>query len=118
MRESGTVFDKVLLTTDPNFVPTDEGPAESPQNGLPTVATPTITPQGGTFTDSVTITLASSTQNALIYYTLDGSDPTVNDDLYSNPFPLTSSATLKARSFLASYNDSAIYKIIYVIQIS
>ena len=106
MREDGVRIDKIVVNQGATV--SGPGPAESPQNGLPTVATPTITPQGGTFADSVTITLASNTQNALIYYTLDGSDPTVNDDLYSNPFSLTSSATLKSRGFLASHNDSAI----------
>ena len=108
MREDGTVVDKVLLTTDASFVPTGIGPPESPQGGLPTVATPTIAPMGGSFTDSVTVTLASATQNALLYYTLDGSDPTVADTLYSSPFALTNSATLKVIGILAAHNDSAI----------
>ena len=31
MREDGTIVDKAILTTDVDFVPTGEGPAESPQ---------------------------------------------------------------------------------------
>ena len=35
MREDGTLVDKVLITTDGDFVPTGEGPAESPQSSAP-----------------------------------------------------------------------------------
>lgn len=35
MREDGQIVDKVLITTDPNFVPTGAGPAESPRVGDP-----------------------------------------------------------------------------------
>ncbi|MCL5736030.1 MAG: discoidin domain-containing protein [Actinobacteria bacterium] len=38
MREDGTVFDKVLLTTNPDYTPTAFGPAESPR-GIPDTAT-------------------------------------------------------------------------------
>ena len=33
MREDGFQIDRLLLTTDANFVPTDQGPAESPRSG-------------------------------------------------------------------------------------
>ena len=38
--------------------------------------TPTITPEGGIFTEPVQVTIASDQSNASIYYTLDGTDPT------------------------------------------
>ncbi len=38
MREDGLVIDKIVLTTNPDYVPTDDGPAESPR-GLPAYAT-------------------------------------------------------------------------------
>ena len=41
MRESGMVFDKLVLTKEASYVPSGTGPAESPTDGLPTVATPT-----------------------------------------------------------------------------
>jgi hypothetical protein len=35
MRENGQIVDKLLLTTNPDFVPTDAGPAESPRGDAP-----------------------------------------------------------------------------------
>ncbi len=72
----------------------------------PTVATPTITPNGGTFSNSVSVTLATTTSGASIRYTIDGTDPTASSTLYSAPITLTQSVTLKAKGFLSGYNDS------------
>src|SRR5688500_17049815 len=43
MREDGQIVDKMLITTDPNFVPTGAGPAESPRVGDPFPPTVTLT---------------------------------------------------------------------------
>jgi alpha-L-arabinofuranosidase len=72
------------------------------------VATPTISPNGGSFTGSVSVTLSDSTASATIHYTLDGSDPTSGSTAYGVPFTLTSSATVKARAFASGMTDSAI----------
>ncbi|WP_301002435.1 fibronectin type III domain-containing protein [Capsulimonas corticalis] len=74
------------------------------------VNTPTISPLGGTYTDSVTVTLADSTAGATIHYTLDGSTPNQNSLVYSAsaPFTLTGSCTVKAYASKAGWTDSAI----------
>ena len=74
---------------------------------IPTVATPTITPSGGTYTDSVSVTLATQTSGASIRYTTNGTEPTSSSTLYTAPFTLTQSCTLRAKAFLSGYNDSA-----------
>ena len=73
---------------------------------IPTVATPTITPSGGTYTDSVSVTLATQTSGASIRYTTNGTEPTSSSTLYTAPFTLTQSCTLRAKAFLSGYNDS------------
>ncbi len=73
-----------------------------------TVAMPSITPSGGIFADSVTIQLATATPEAVIYYTLDGSNPTESSTLYAGSFVLTQSATVKAIGIRSGFNNSVV----------
>jgi hypothetical protein len=72
------------------------------------VATPTVTPNGGTFSAPVSVTLADSDAGATIRYTTDGSEPTASSTLYNAPFTLASSAVVKARAFASGMTDSAV----------
>ena len=72
-----------------------------------TVATPTFTPNGGSFTDLVSVAIQTTTPGASIYYTTDGSIPTQASTLYTGPMALTASATLYAQAFLSGYTPSA-----------
>ncbi|WP_439553432.1 chitobiase/beta-hexosaminidase C-terminal domain-containing protein, partial [Flavobacterium macrobrachii] len=73
-----------------------------PGSSTPTqVATPSIAASGtavatNTYVDSTNITLSTSTANATIYYTTDGSTPTTSSNQYSTPFAVTTSTTIKA----------------------
>jgi hypothetical protein len=46
MRESGTIADKIVLTSDPGFVPTGIGPSQSPQGGGSGNSAPVLAPIG------------------------------------------------------------------------
>ncbi len=63
------------------------------------LAVPTISPAGGVFTNSVSVSLADATPGAQIFYTLDGSAPSTNTTVYTLPFVLTNTVVVSARAF-------------------
>jgi len=70
-------------------------------------ATPTVTvapAQNG----AVIVSLASTTQGAKIFYTIDGTTPTISSAQFLAPFLLASNATLKAYATATGDTDSAV----------
>ncbi|VAW68287.1 hypothetical protein MNBD_GAMMA10-1263 [hydrothermal vent metagenome] len=73
-----------------------------------------VTPPAGTYADQVSIVLNASTPTAFIYYTLDGTIPTVNSSLYLSPITLTSSAVIRA-FVVAGGIESAVNDTVYTV---
>lgn len=56
---------------------------------------PVIAPAKGAFQTSVEVSITCATEDAAIYYTLDGSTPTAESTLYVAPFVLNETTTVK-----------------------
>ncbi len=73
------------------------------------VATPVITPATGTYASAQTVTITDGTAGAAIRYTTNGSNPTATTGtVYSGPFTVSATTTVKAIAYKAGMTDSAI----------
>jgi Chitobiase/beta-hexosaminidase C-terminal domain/Legume lectin domain len=77
-------------------------------NLLPTVATPTFSPAGGTYSGPQSVTISDATADATIYYTTDGTTPTTSSTTYTGPIPVSSTETLKAIAVAMGDNNSLV----------
>ncbi|WP_310605599.1 chitobiase/beta-hexosaminidase C-terminal domain-containing protein [Anaerosporobacter sp.] len=58
--------------------------------------TPVANYNSGTYAELTDITLTTTNTDCQIYYTTDGTEPTVNSTLYTTPFAITNDTTVKA----------------------
>ena len=82
-----------------------------------TVAAVSIAPPGGTYPSAQAVTLATSTKNASIHYTLDGSPVTIASPVYGGPVSLSHAATVTAQAFKPDFASSAVATASYDIDI-
>jgi len=74
----------------------------------PVAATPTLNPAPGAYTSSQTLSLSDTTPEAVIYYTTNGTAPTVESPVYSVPIQVSATTTVQAIAVASAYNNSAI----------
>jgi len=74
-----------------------------------TVATPTFSPSSATsFTGTLSVAISCATAGAEIRYTLDETEPTSSSALYTSPFSLSATTTIRAKAFKAGMTASAV----------
>ena len=83
--------------------------------GLPTVATPSFSPAGGTYSSAQSVTIATSTSGATIRYTTDGSTPTTSSTVYSSALNVAASQTIKAIAIKSGSTNSSVASASYTI---
>lgn len=77
-------------------------------------ATPVIS-TGGTFVDSTTVSISTSTTSSSIYYTTDGSDPTSSDMQYNSSINVTQDQVVKAMCTRNDFTMSDISAEVFII---
>jgi hypothetical protein len=88
-------------------------------SSLGTVATPTFSEAGGTYTGAQSVTLSDTTSGATIYYTTNGTAPSTSSTVYSagTPISVSASETIEAIAVASGYNSSAVASAAYVINL-
>ena len=91
----------VVLAVDVS--PTGSAPPLTP------AASPTLSPPPGSYTSTQSVTLADTTPGAVIYYTTNGTAPTLSSAQYSpgTPVSISSTTTLEAIAVASGYSNSA-----------
>jgi hypothetical protein len=82
----------------------------------PAAAAPTFSPAPGAYTSAQNVTLSDATTGATIYYTTDGSVPSLLSTFYSFPINVPSSTTIKAIAVAPGLNNSPVAVGDYTIQ--
>ena len=86
---------------------------------LPPAATPTFSPLAGAVTAGTAVTISTTTANATIFYTTDGTQPATSTGgstlRYSGPVPITTATTLTALAVAPNFDTSAVGSATYTI---
>jgi len=78
-------------------------------------AAPTFSPQAGSSTTAVSVSISDATAGAVIYYTTDGSMPTVKSTKYTAAIPISVTGTLLAIAVAPGYAASPVSSATYTI---
>jgi Legume lectin domain/Chitobiase/beta-hexosaminidase C-terminal domain len=76
---------------------------------------PVFSPVGGSYNPGVQVTMGSSTPNASIYYTTDGSTPTSGSNQYSGLLTVTETTTFNAIAISEGFVQSPVSTATYII---
>jgi DNA-binding beta-propeller fold protein YncE/N-acetylneuraminic acid mutarotase len=78
-------------------------------------AQPTFNPLPGTYLQSESVTINDTTPNAIIYYTTDGSAPTINSTKYTSAILVSQTETINAIAIASGYITSPVASGTYTI---
>ena len=80
-------------------------------------ATPTFSPVGGTYSAAQSVSISDTSAGTQIYYTTNGSTPTIASTLYTGPISVSTTTTIKAIAAGAGWSNSEVASATYTIQI-
>lgn len=112
MEEGGVSF---VFIEPSNIIRDNLGNMRTSEDPVP-VRMPEFSPVGGTVVSGTKVTITTATQDAVIYYTQDGSDPSAASTRYSSPLAITEAVTLKAIAVKDGMADSKIATAIYTLK--
>lgn len=81
------------------FAEPTPGTSNNSQGNLEVAADPQFSHPGGFYTANVILTLSTESPTAVIFYSLDGTEPSKLSNVYSEPISMTSTSVVRARTF-------------------
>jgi hypothetical protein len=118
-------FNAIANSSGQVVVSFTQGTADNPEvagieilgstTSTPTAATPAFNPAAGTYTSAQSVTLSDSTSGAAIYYTTNGTTPTVSSTKYTGAIGVSATETIEAIAIANGYNNSAVASATYTI---
>lgn len=102
------------------FLFEDSTPGESNTTNtyLGTVTEPIVSVQAGFYSSPVNVEIIKEEPEDLVYYTLDGSEPTTSSAAYQSPVPITQTKVLRVKAFRQGYLPSRTVTKTYFINFS
>jgi hypothetical protein len=82
---------------------------------LSPAATPAFSPLPGTYNSAQSVTISDNSSGTTIYYTTDGSTPTISSTRYSGPIQVSTTTTIKAIAAGGGFSASAVASGTYTI---
>ncbi|MGA9128107.1 MAG: chitobiase/beta-hexosaminidase C-terminal domain-containing protein [Terracidiphilus sp.] len=118
-----TVWSPTPLTETVQAIAVASGFATSPVTSAtyvlaPYVVTPIFTPAGGSYASAQSVVISTTTPNATIYYTTNGSAPNTGSTKYTGPITVSSSETIQSFAGSPGYANSIITSATYTINSS
>ncbi len=91
-------------------------PASATFTSLDNTANPVFSPAAGTYSTSPTVTIFDASAGAVIYYTTDGTVPTMASTQYIGPITGAGTETLRAIAFATGLSGSSVVSATYTTQ--
>ena len=111
-----TATQQALQANDQAMQQAMQNALASTPSPLPRAAKPHFSPAAGKFASATLVSIQDGTPKAEIFYTLDGTEPTVFSDPYNGPILISSTIRLKAIARSPIYSPSRVASAKYVIK--
>jgi len=106
---NGSIRFRISMTVTSNAnTQVDIDDFEITDYGIDQTAIPVITPSTNLFNSPQNVSISSATNGATIYYTTDGTVPSLSSNVYSTPIAVSQTTTIKALAANAGMENSRI----------